>query len=143
MPSNDAKKFCIRPAFTPRRFGDDSTFMMEKQMGRNGPSAKPITKRASKSSMNVPARPDSAEHSENTTTDTSRNGLRTPLRSDHAPITNADSAQASDNPDPSNPTSVWFSDRSLMMYAASGPIALRSKNTMPKVKPNSTNRPFS
>ena len=33
----------------------------------------------------VAATPDSAEHSENTTTDTSRNGLRTPLRSDHAP----------------------------------------------------------
>ena len=87
--------------------------------------------------------PDSAEHSENTTTDTSRNGLRTPLRSDHAPITYAEMAHASDSPEPSIPTSAWLSDRSLMMYAASGPIALRSKNTMPKVKPSSTSRPFS
>ncbi len=87
VPSSDAKKFCIRPALTPRRLGDDSTFMIEKQIGRNGPSAKPMMTRARSSIMNVAAIPDSAEHSENTTTDTSRNGLRRPLRSDHAPIT--------------------------------------------------------
>ena len=87
VPSSDAKKFCIRPALTPRRFGDDTTFMIEKQIGRNGPSAKPMMTRANSSIMNVAATPDSAEHSENTTTDTSRNGLRRPVRSDHAPIT--------------------------------------------------------
>src|SRR5262245_43493702 len=85
VPSSDAKKFCIRPALTPRRLGDETTFMIEKQIGKNGPSAKPMMTRARSSIRNVAATPDSAEHSENTTTDTSKKGLRSPVRSDHAP----------------------------------------------------------
>src|SRR4249919_3876026 len=103
VPSSDGKKFCIRPALTPRRLSDDSTLMIEKQIGMNGPSAKPMRTRARSSIMNVAAIPDSAEHRENTTTETSRNGLRKPLRSDHAPTTYAEIAHASDSPEPSMP----------------------------------------
>src|SRR5688572_19605161 len=117
--------------------------MIEKQIGKNGPSAKPMMTRARSSIMKVAATPDSAEHSENTTTDTSRNGFRSPVRSDHAPITYAAIAHASDSPDPSRPIWAWLRARSLMMYEASGPMALRSKNTMPNVKPSSSSSPFS
>ena len=117
--------------------------MTEKQIGKNGPSAKPMTTRASSSSMNVPAKPENAEHSENTMTDASRNGLRAPRRSDHAPIAYAETAHASDSPDPNMPSCAWLKPSSLMMYGASGPVALRSKNTMPNVKPSSSSRPFS
>jgi hypothetical protein len=86
VPSSEANTFCIRPALTPRRFGEDSTFMIAKQIGRKGPSASPMRMRTNSSAAKEPASPDNDEHSENTIVVTSRKGLRKPLRSDHAPI---------------------------------------------------------
>ena len=36
-PSSAAKKFCMMPALTPRRCSEDSTAMMARHTGRNGP----------------------------------------------------------------------------------------------------------
>ncbi len=37
-PSSAAKKFCMTPELTPRRCGDDSSAMIARHTGRNGPS---------------------------------------------------------------------------------------------------------
>ena len=59
--------------------------MIERQTGRNGPSAMPMTTRARSKNAKDVARPENAEHSEKRMIDPSTKGLRTPTRSDQAP----------------------------------------------------------
>jgi hypothetical protein len=71
--------------FKPRRRSPDSTAMIDSAIGRNGPSARPMSMRAASSVMNDPAMPERKEHTENASTQAIRKGLRMPLRSDAAP----------------------------------------------------------
>ncbi len=86
VPMTEPKKFWVIPAFKPRRFSAVTAARIARQIGRNGPSTAPITSRAANNVQNEVASPDSTEHSENTTSAPSRNGLRAPLRSDQKPI---------------------------------------------------------
>jgi hypothetical protein len=143
VPRSAAKTFCMMPAFTPRRCGEDSTFMIERHTGRNGPSASPMTTRASSRDTKPVATPESAEHSENKMIEPSTKGLRTPTRSDHAPTKYAESAQANDNPEPSQPSCSLLSPSSATISAARKLIVFRSKNTRPKLVPSRSKIPFS
>ena len=53
--------------------------MIARQIGRNGPSAAPITTRVASSVSKLHARPDSTEQTENSTSAPIRNGLRRPI----------------------------------------------------------------
>ncbi len=86
-------RFCMTPALSPRRFSSDSSAMSDCEIGSTPPSAVPMSMRDSSSTTNDEARPDSAEHSENTTTVISRIDLRLPVLSDRYPMPSADSAK--------------------------------------------------
>ncbi len=49
LPTSAENRFCITPAFKARRAGEDAKVMMARQIGRNGPSTTPISRRAASS----------------------------------------------------------------------------------------------
>jgi hypothetical protein len=68
------------------RPGDEAAAMMARQIGRNGPSASPMTMRVASRLSKLQAKPDRIEQAENSTSAQIRNGLRRPIRSDQRPI---------------------------------------------------------
>src|SRR6185312_4545973 len=85
-PSSAEKKFCMIPALTPRRLGEDSIAMMARHTGRNGPSTAPMMAREMSNTGNEGARPERIEHAEKMMRKASRKGLRLPLESDQRAI---------------------------------------------------------
>ncbi len=74
--------------------------------GMTPPSDNPITSRAPSSIRKPVARPETTEHSENTTVEITMMILRRPALSDSQPTKIAASAQVSDSAEPSRPTCV-------------------------------------
>ena len=60
-------KFCITPMLWPRRECSDSLATSDWHTGRNGPSARPMSRRAPNSATNEAASPDRKEHREKAT----------------------------------------------------------------------------
>ncbi len=87
MPNTDPNRFCTMPLFRPRRLAGAVAATMARQIGRNGPSTRPMSMREARSDQKPCARPDSTEQAENTSIAPSRNGFLTPFLSDHRPNT--------------------------------------------------------
>ncbi len=75
-PSRPPAEAWTKPMLKPRRCSLDANPISDWLIGSTGPSARPITARATSSSMKLLARPEPMEHTENTTTATMRIGLR-------------------------------------------------------------------
>jgi hypothetical protein len=103
----------MTPALSPRRFSSDSRATSDCEIGSTPPSAVPMSMRDSSRMANDEAMPDSAEHSENTTTVMSRIDLRLPVLSDRYPMPSAERAKANDSAEDSQPTSVLVRFRSF------------------------------
>ncbi len=127
MPTIGPNTFCTIPALSAWRVGPEAAAMMARQIGRNGPSAAPITTRVASRLSKLQARPDSTEQAENSSSAPIRNGLRRPIRSDQRPIRNAPRAQVSDSPELAQPISSFVSDRSSCTNGARKVSAMRSK----------------
>ena len=90
-----------------------------------------------------PTSPDSAEHSENRITATISSGLRCPRRSDQAPTSAPDTAQARASTEESMPRWLLLSCSSCSMKGNRKDSARRSKKTKPKVRNSTQSRTFS
>ncbi len=122
----------------PRRSGLDSAAAKDCWIGFIGPSATPITARASSSTPKLAARPETIEQSEKTTMAQTRNSLRWPSRSTTAPPNRPARPQQMANR--AEMLAIWPSV-SLRSFCTKGPrklMALRSKKTMPKLRLNKT-----
>src|SRR5215471_9774675 len=91
------------PTLRPRRSGADDSSTVAVIVDQVGPSATPIKVRAASSCAKDRANPDSPERIENTKTAGTSTGLR-PTRSETAPITRLDTAQAIASDEASSPT---------------------------------------
>ena len=67
VPSSEPNTFCTTPALRPLRCSAEAATMIARQIGRNGPSAAPITSRAANSEPKFHARPESTEQKEKIT----------------------------------------------------------------------------
>ena len=94
--------------------------------------------RETSSTEKVAARPESIELKEKITIAVTSMALRLPVASDSALISKPDSAQVNDSAEPSIPTCVLLSCRSLATNGPRNAIALRSKNTIPNMNPSTT-----
>ncbi len=86
VPTIGPNTFCTTPALSACRCGAEAAAMIARQIGRNGPSAAPITTRAASSVSKLRAKPESTEQTENSSSAPIRNGLRRPITSDQRPI---------------------------------------------------------
>ncbi len=107
-PIRAAPRFSMMPMFSPRRCSEDSSEITDWPMGVSGPSATPRTQRAASSMAKPAARPDSAENSENSTSMTTRIGLRRPVPSASEASRNPEPAMVTDRPEASSPSWVLF-----------------------------------
>jgi predicted lipid-binding transport protein (Tim44 family) len=91
----------------PRLFGSQAVSIMEVIVGQVGPSAIPNKVRMKSNSAKDRAIPESQERMENRNTVGIRTGRR-PMRSETAPKTKPDAAQAIAKADANNPTCAWL-----------------------------------
>ncbi|MNC51220.1 hypothetical protein D3C75_1005050 [compost metagenome] len=129
--------------FRPRRCGDDASTIIDWDNGRMGPSANPMMPRNSKRLRKPETSPERAEHRENRMTAAISSGLRTPRRSDHAPTSVPEIAQANASTEDNMPRWLLLRWSSSAMNGNRKDRARRSKNTKPNVRNNTQSRVFS
>ena len=98
------------------------------------PSAIPISKRAASKVIKPVAQPENTDAAENARVVTTRMALRRPMASDKRPTNKPAKAQLNDKAPAIKPHWVCVSPKSGMMKDCRKLNALRSKNTMPKLK---------